>query len=177
MIRAQGWVFGFVVVLAVGSSAVFAEGGMESGGVPNPAAERCQRVGGLSVAWDEAKWGGSQWGVCRLADDSIIEQYTFYRSLMKGERSLAAEAFFNSHWTSYEGPIETWAAQACRYRGGEPKSYFEHLRPSVKQVLCHFRDGSVIEAWTLASGHAYYPGLAKALRAALDPKPRPSYNP
>ena len=39
--------------------------------MPDPAAQRCQKLGGISRAVDSGHWGGAGVGLCRLRDDSV----------------------------------------------------------------------------------------------------------
>ena len=130
--------------------------------MPNPAAQRCKKLGGISRAVDAMHWGGAQAGLCRLHDDSLITEWTLFRAAF-GDMNEAVSAFLEGQWVPMAGPIESWGQQACVAAGGQVADYTEHLRPDSVVHLCEFPDASSIETWTLFSGPEFYPGLARAL--------------
>ena len=131
-------------------------------GSPNPASQLCIDLGGVSRAADRDSWGGSQIGLCRLQDDSVIDEWTLFRAV-HGSGSEAVIAFLVGTWTPMPGPIETWADQACEAAGGELLEVSEHLRPGSVIKLCEFPDASIVASWTMFGGPSFYRKLARSL--------------
>jgi putative hemolysin len=134
--------------------------------VPNPASELCISLDGISRAVDLGLWGGAQTGLCRLPDDGVINEWTLFH-VVNGDLNQAAAAFLAGQWEPMDGPIETWAEQACTAAAGQVVEYVEHLRPDSVVRLCEFPDGSSVEVWTLFSGPGFYPELASLLDSAF----------
>jgi putative hemolysin len=130
--------------------------------IPDPASQRCERMGGISRAVDAVRWGGAQVGLCRLHDDSLVAAWTLFRAAF-GDMNQAVSAFLEGRWIPMPGPVETWGTQACEAAGGQVAEYVVHLRPDSVVHLCEFPDLSSIETWTLFSGPEFYPELARAL--------------
>jgi putative hemolysin len=132
--------------------------GTSSGaGCGNPASVYCNQVGGQSFVVLDAD--GGQRGLCRLTDDSVIEEWTLFRGETK------AVAAFLGHKPNFgqTTDIEAWEKASCESAGGKIQLLPEAYRPTLKWAMCQFSDRSGIEARTLTYGPEYYPSLKKTL--------------
>ena len=57
--------------------------------MPNPASVFCKKMGGMGFNADEGKFGGNQYGLCRLQDNSLIIEWTLHRGFVP----------YDSFWT------------------------------------------------------------------------------
>ena len=149
----------FLIALISAQIAV-ATGGSTSAGPAHPANKYCSDRNGIGTTIDEGGWSGTQFGICRLPDNSVISTMTFWEETQKPTIALAK--FRVASWRTFQGQsIEMWGKLNCADQGGTVMSGVEHLRPNVKHEFCLFSDNSLIEVWTLLSGRCYYPELAK----------------
>ncbi len=128
----------------------------------HPSNQYCIDHGGNLVVFDVDHFGGDQFGICRLSDDSIIDVMTFWKQSQT--QSIAFTKFSSANWHSYNDlPVDKWAEKNCNDLGGRILLAVPHIKPSVKYQFCEFPDKSIIEVWTLMSGKSYYPQLANAI--------------
>lgn len=149
--------------LALSIPAMATEGTGSGAGPAHPAPGFCMDQGGISTTYEATD--GGQIGICRLKDNSLIEEMTFWRQAQMLTATEAAVAFRKSSWEVEQGPYETWADVHCRHLGGTTALYRETLRPTATVTLCEFADRSAIETWTLLGGASYYPRLAELIPA------------
>jgi putative hemolysin len=162
LVRTQQGVFSMksILVFLLSLPVFVMAGGSSTVGPANPSSVYCRDQKGFGIAVDENGFGGGQFGLCRLSDNSMIEEWTFFRQ--QSQESLAMTYFRKGAWHTYENaPIEQWAKLNCEELQGEIIEATEHLRPSLRYQVCKFSDRSIIEAWTLMSGPGMYPELGK----------------
>lgn len=138
--------------------------GINADAMPDPSTTYCVSLGGRNVIVLDANEDES--GLCRLNDDSVIEQWTLYsRTNMATQAFLNAKPDFSN--ITHESQSEAWETTSCISKGGNIVLYPEPYRRTLKWAMCQFKDNSTIEARTLAYGPDYYPVLKKALQSQV----------
>jgi putative hemolysin len=151
-----------VSIIALSSSA---HATRETGGCGNPASDYCAFLGGQLISVldkDQADMG-----LCRLPDDSVIEQFTLKNQTGKAMQAFSTEKVDISKIPFNFAGMEAWEDTSCRARGGNITFWPEPYRPTLKWAVCIFADHSAIEARTLAYGPDYYQLLVKALASPV----------
>ncbi len=147
--------FIFIIILSAVSGETFA-----SNKAIHPSNQYCLDHGGSLVSFDIDHFGGDQFGVCKLDDDSMFEAMTFWKQSQNS--SIAFTNFLKANWHQYQSiAIEKWAEKNCLDLGGKILIAIPHLKPSVKYQFCEFLDKSTIETWTLMSGRDNMSNLEK----------------
>ena len=130
-------------------SSLRGNGGIDGGGLANPASEYCVKSGGQFELYLTQR---GEIGFCKLGR-AQIEEWTLYRYKKDSPRVLSAavKAFLNSDRTEIEvGPGGANPASVyCDKIGGKSVIYDSTLGQTG---ACEFEDNSTIEEWTLFRG-------------------------
>lgn len=137
------------LLLVLGSQTALAEGGSSTtGGIANPASEKCVSVGGVSVLV-EVDAAGAQMGLCQLSRGSLIEEWTLFRHLIQTS-NMATRAVIHAEPKFYgDINIQKAAIEFCSQLGQKVI-----LIKKQGLALCEFQDRSIIEVKTLFLGSA-----------------------
>lgn len=130
-------------------SALRDNGGIDGGGIANPASEYCEKKGGNSEIY---KGPQGEVGFCKLGG-ALIEEWTLYRFKVDTPRSpsSAITAFMKAGDQEMEvGPGGANPASVyCEKIGGKSVMYES---TQGQTGACDFEDQSSIEEWTLFRG-------------------------
>lgn len=155
----SGIVLGLALSFMVSANSM-ADGGITVG-VPDPASVFCNEHGGMLVSMRTL---GGEYALCRLHDDSLIEEWTLFEANELHGINKAKQFFLAAPWRNFQGLVEMTADENCKSLGGDVRVDRETWRPTTRHRVCKFDDRSTIEVWTLFWGAPHYRELADLLR-------------